>query len=65
MAIGFGLNPKGIVFMRNTGGLDKKNREAMRELAKQLGVQLFLEVIDDAEDVQILIEEGKVKEDRL
>lgn len=64
-AIGFALNQKGIVFMRNSGGLDKKSRQRVRERAAALGVQLFLEVVDDQEDVQILIEEGAVKENRL
>lgn len=63
-AIGFALNPKGIVFMRASGGLDKDSRERVRMRAKELGVQLFLEVVDDADDVQILIENGEVKEDR-
>lgn len=65
MAIGFSLNPKGILFMRNAGGLDKESRDSMRALAKELGIQLFLEVVDDTEDTQIVIEEGKIKENRL
>jgi hypothetical protein len=64
-AIGFALNPQGIVFMRAGGGLDKKSRERVRARAAHLGVQLFLEVVDDAEDVQILIEEGSVSKNRL
>lgn len=64
-AIGFALNPKGIVFMKNCGGLDKKSRERVRARAAASGVQLFLEVVDDAEDVQIVIAEGKVLENRL
>jgi len=65
LAIGFTLNPKGILFMRNSGGLDKKSRERVRARAAERDVQLFLEVVDDASDVQILIEEGMVKENRL
>lgn len=64
-AIAFALNPKGIVFMSDCGGLDSDSRERVRERAAEFGVQLFLEVVDDAPDVQILIEEGLVKEDRL
>lgn len=64
-AIGFALNPQGIVFMRASGGLDKRSRERVRERAASLGVQLFLEVVDDAEDVQIVIEEGTVSANRL
>lgn len=64
-AIGFALNPKGIVFMKNCGGLDKKSRDRVRARAAASGVQLFLEVVDDAEDVQIVISEGKVLENRL
>lgn len=63
-AIAFKLNPQGIVFMRQMGGLDKDSRDAIRARASDLGVQLFLEVVDDAEDVEILIEDGGVKEDR-
>lgn len=63
-AIGFALNPHGIVFMRNSGGLDKDARARVRARAAELGVQLFLEVVDDADDVQLLIEDGTVKEDR-
>lgn len=64
-AIGFALNPKGIVFMKNCGGLDRKSRDRVRARAAVSGVQLFLEVVDDADDVQILIAEGKVLENRL
>lgn len=64
-AISFALNPKGICFIANSGGLDKKNREVVRARARECGVQLFMEVVDDADDVQILIEEGQVKENRL
>lgn len=64
-AIGFALNPKGIVFMKNCGGLDRKSRDRVRARAAASGVQLFLEVVDDAEDVQIVIAEGKVLENRL
>lgn len=64
-AIGFALNPKGIVFLSNSGGLDIDSRERIRQRATEQGVQLFLEVVDDAPDVQIVIEEGKVKVDRL
>lgn len=64
-AIGFALNPKGIVFMKNCGGLDRKSRDRVRARAAEKGVQLFLEVVDDASDVQIVIAEGKVLENRL
>lgn len=64
-AIGFALNPKGILFMSASGGLDAKARDRIRARAAAAGVQLFLEVVDDQKDVQILIEEGKVKEIRL
>lgn len=64
LSIGFALNPMGIVFMRESGGLDRKSRDMIRTRAAELGVQLFLEVVDDADDVQILIEEGRVKADR-
>ena len=64
-AIGFALNQKSILFMKNCGGLDRRSRDRVRARAAELGVQLFLEVVDDADDVQILIEEGVVKENRL
>jgi DNA repair ATPase RecN len=64
-AIGFALNPKGILFMSASGGLDAKARDRIRARAAAAGVQLFLEVVDDQKDVQVLIEEGKVKEIRL
>lgn len=64
-AIGFSLNQKSVVFMSNCGGLDSKARQRVRERAAKLGVQLFLEVVDDQQDVQILIDEGKVAENRL
>jgi hypothetical protein len=64
-AISFALNKQGIVFMSNSGGLDRRSRERIRARAAELGVQLFLEVVDDADDVQILIEDGTVKENRL
>lgn len=64
-AISFALNPAGIVFMGNCGGLDKASRERVRQRAAAAGVQLFLEVVDDQQDVQVLIEEGKVTANRL
>lgn len=64
-AIGFALNPQGILFMRSGGALDKDSRARIRERASALGVQLFLEVVDDADDVQILIQEGRISENRL
>lgn len=64
-AIGFALNKDGIVFMSNCGGLDKNSRDRVRARAAALGVQLFLEVVDDNSDVQVVIEEGTVKENRL
>lgn len=64
-AIGFALNKNGIVFVRQSGGLDKDSRQAIREHAAACGVQLFLEVVDDADDVQVVIEGGEVRENRL
>ncbi len=64
-AIGFALNNRGIVFLRSSGGLDKDSRERIRQRAAECGVQLFMEVVDDADDVQILIEDGTVKANRL
>lgn len=64
-AIGFTINKQGIVFMRHSGGLDRDSRDRIRERAAALGVQLFLEVVDDADDVQVVIHEGMVKENRL
>lgn len=64
-AIGFALNKNGIVFLKQSGGLDSESRQAIRDRAAACGVQLFLEVVDDAQDVQVLIEEGVVKENRL
>jgi len=64
MSIGYGLNPKGIMIMRSMGGLDCDSREEMRKLAKKLKVQLLLEVIDTPDDVQIVIKEGKVFQDK-
>lgn len=64
-AISFALNPQGIVFMGNCGGLDSQARQRVRERAAVAGVQLFLEVVDDQKDVQILIEDGTVKESRI
>jgi len=64
-AIGFTLNKQGIVFMRHSGGLDRDSRDRIRERAAALGVQLFLEVVDDADDVQVVIHDGTVKENRL
>lgn len=64
-AISFALNPRGVVFMGNCGGLDKASRERVRQRAAAAGVQLFLEVVDDQQDVQVLIEEGKVTANRL
>lgn len=64
-AISYALNPSGIVFLRESGGLDKEARERVRQRAAALDVQLFLEVVDDQEDVQILIEEGEIRENRI
>jgi DNA repair ATPase RecN len=64
LAIGFALNPRGIMFMRNSGGMDARTRARLRKRAEALGVQLFLEVVDDQADAQIIIEEGVVVADR-
>jgi hypothetical protein len=45
--------------------MDKRTRARVIERARTLGVQAFIEVVDDSEDVQILIERGEVKENRL
>lgn len=64
-AIGFALNPKGVVFMSHSGGLDSDARDRVRERAAKLGVQLFLEVVDTPSDVQIIISEGRVFDDKI
>lgn len=64
-AIAFALNPQGVVFMSRSGGMDLETRKRVMERAARLGVQVFLEVVDDAEDVQIVIDHGTVAENRL
>lgn len=63
--IAFALNPQSIVFMSQSGGMDIETRRRVLDKAKSLGVQLAMEVVDDAEDVQIVIEHGKIAENRL
>ncbi|WZO97316.1 AAA family ATPase [Isosphaeraceae bacterium EP7] len=64
-AISFALNPQGVVFMSRSGGLDKRSRARVMQRAAERGVQLFLEAVDDAQDVQIVIHHGEVVADRL
>jgi len=63
-AIAFRKNPNSVVFMSRSGGLDRETRSKIIQRAAALGCQLFLEVVDDSEDVQILIDRGTVAEDR-
>lgn len=64
-AIAFAQNPQGVVFISRSGGLDIDTRRRVMERAEKLGVQAFLEVVDDAPDVLVVIERGEVKENRL
>lgn len=61
LAIGFALNPDGVLFMPTTGGLDKNSRVKLIEQAEELGVQLILEVIDEPDDVSLVVEAGRIK----
>jgi len=61
LAIGFALNPDGVLFMPTTGGLDKQSRANLITQAEELGVQLILEVVDTPDDVSLVIEAGRVK----
>lgn len=64
-AVAFARNPQGVVFVSRSGGMDKATRKSVLECAAGLGVQVLLEVVDDAEDVNIVIEQGAVAENRL
>ena len=64
-AIGFALSKGSILIMSNSGGLDRRSRERIRQRAQSMGVQFLLEVVDDADDVEILIHEGKIADNRL
>lgn len=65
VAMMFALNPGGVVILSQSGGLDIESRRAIAEEAARRGVQYLFEVVDDAEDVQIVISEGTIIENRL
>jgi DNA repair exonuclease SbcCD ATPase subunit len=65
VSVGFELNQGSVLLLSQSGGLDSNSRERIRQRAIDLGVQLFMEVVDDQEDVEILMEGGEVAEVRL
>lgn len=62
LAVGFALNPDGVMFMPTTGGLDRDSREAIIKQAEKLGVQLILEVVDTPDDCSLIVEAGRIKQ---
>lgn len=59
-----GLNPQiGVIWVKNGSLLDQKNMEAILSSIKESGredFQLWLEIVSEAQDVGIVIEEGEI-----
>lgn len=59
--IGMATNPKlKVVWVPDASLLDKNRIEAMKALAEKYGYQLWLEIVDDSDNVGIVIREGKI-----
>lgn len=65
VAIGFAMQPKlKIALIRDGSLLDKKSLALVAETAEQCGGQCWIEVVGEGEEVQVVLEDGMVKEDR-
>lgn len=61
-AIGAALNPKlGVILARDGSLLDSKSLVALADFAKEKGMQIFLERVDESGEVGIVMEDGHVK----
>jgi hypothetical protein len=57
------MHPKlGIIRIRDGSLLDKNNRRLLAEFAKENKLQVWMEVVDEASEVGIIIEDGSVKQ---
>lgn len=65
-SIGIMMNPKlRIMFARNASLLDAESWKALSNLCAQHKIQIWYEVVGDRDDVSVLIDDGRVAEDRM
>lgn len=57
------VNPKlKVMLIRDGSLLDKENMELLKKIAEYFNVQIWVEVVDDNEQVGIILEDGKIKD---
>jgi DNA repair exonuclease SbcCD ATPase subunit len=65
VAMGLASNPElRIILIRDGSLLDEDSLKAMAEMAEQYKAVVWMERVGDGEEVSVVIEDGKVKEDR-
>lgn len=65
MAIGLAMNPKlRVLIIRDGSLLDKNSLATIATMAQEHNAQVWIEKVSDGAEVQIVIEDGMVKEDR-
>jgi len=63
VAMGFSLNPTlKVLLIRRGSLLDNRHLQVVADMAKQAGGQVWIELVGERDDCQIIIEDGKVKE---
>lgn len=63
VAMGFSLNPTlKVLLIRRGALLDNRHLQVVADMAKQAGGQVWIELVGERDDCQIIIEDGKVKE---
>lgn len=61
-SIAMAVNPKlKVLLARNGNDLDRDSMKALREMVKENGYQLWIEVVDSDEKTGIIIEDGEVR----
>jgi len=64
VAMGFAMNPKlKILLIRDGSLLDEDNLKMIAEMAEKEGGQLWLERVGEGKECQVIIEDGRVKND--
>lgn len=66
VAIGIALNPEmKVMLVREAEFLDDENLALLETLAKNYGIQLWLERVGDGPECSVIIEDGEIKENRM
>lgn len=66
LAMGIALNPKiRVMVIRDGSLLDDRNLDIVRKMAKESGVQVWVERVGHGEECSVIIDDGEVLEDRI